>query len=298
MPVRRTFFTTEMYPEEKRRTAWRDALAELSLDLRAMDEQAAIFGTIITVAAPSGIVFSRITSCTQQLQIGTANNGATWLALQQAGKADLMHHATTLELAAGDIAYGPLNATTEIRFEENFRQMFVSVPATALGARSAARQSSTIGHLLGHSGIGHVFAGLLSSVSDTIGRLTDDEVRPIESASLELLITTLANESLTGALTGATSSTTMSLHRVLQLIEAQLGDSNLSLATIAKESGISSRYLQKLLKTSGTSFGHVIRPGDVVELRIRDIRLRPSSNPDFKGRSFGSNAAALFSLAL
>jgi acetamidase/formamidase len=33
-------------------------------------------------------------------------------------------------------------------------------------------------------------------------------------------------------------------------------------------------------------------PGDVLEVRILDVRPRPSANPDFKGLSFGSNAAA------
>lgn len=34
------------------------------------------------------------------------------------------------------------------------------------------------------------------------------------------------------------------------------------------------------------------QPGDVVEVRILDIATRPSANPRFAGRSFGSNAAA------
>lgn len=33
-------------------------------------------------------------------------------------------------------------------------------------------------------------------------------------------------------------------------------------------------------------------PGDVVEVRILDVRLRPSANPDHLGKAFGSNAAA------
>ena len=33
-------------------------------------------------------------------------------------------------------------------------------------------------------------------------------------------------------------------------------------------------------------------PGDVLEVRIVDVRLRGSQNPDFAGRAFGSNAAA------
>jgi len=33
-------------------------------------------------------------------------------------------------------------------------------------------------------------------------------------------------------------------------------------------------------------------PGDVLEVRILDVRLRPSGNPEYKGKTFGSNAAA------
>ncbi|WP_339803306.1 acetamidase/formamidase family protein [uncultured Marinobacter sp.] len=33
-------------------------------------------------------------------------------------------------------------------------------------------------------------------------------------------------------------------------------------------------------------------PGDVLEVRIADVFPRPSGNPDFKGKTFGSNAAA------
>jgi acetamidase/formamidase len=33
-------------------------------------------------------------------------------------------------------------------------------------------------------------------------------------------------------------------------------------------------------------------PGDVLEVRILDVRPRPCANPDFKGSAFGSNAAA------
>ena len=33
-------------------------------------------------------------------------------------------------------------------------------------------------------------------------------------------------------------------------------------------------------------------PGDVLEVRILDVAPRPSANPQFKGSTFGSNAAA------
>jgi acetamidase/formamidase len=43
---------------------------------------------------------------------------------------------------------------------------------------------------------------------------------------------------------------------------------------------------------TGPIFVRDAEPGDVLEVRILDVRLRPCCNPAFSGRAFGSNAAA------
>jgi acetamidase/formamidase len=43
---------------------------------------------------------------------------------------------------------------------------------------------------------------------------------------------------------------------------------------------------------TGPIFVRGAEPGDVLEVRILDVRPRGSRNPDFRGRAFGSNAAA------
>jgi acetamidase/formamidase len=43
---------------------------------------------------------------------------------------------------------------------------------------------------------------------------------------------------------------------------------------------------------TGPVFVHDAEPGDVLEVRIIDVRPRPCRNPAFEGRTFGSNAAA------
>jgi acetamidase/formamidase len=43
---------------------------------------------------------------------------------------------------------------------------------------------------------------------------------------------------------------------------------------------------------TGPVFVRGAEPGDVLEVRIVDVAPRPSANPEFKGKSFGSNAAA------
>ena len=39
-------------------------------------------------------------------------------------------------------------------------------------------------------------------------------------------------------------------------------------------------------------------PGDILEVRILDVRLRPSANPNHPGKAFGSNAAAWWGLSV
>jgi hypothetical protein len=45
---------------------------------------------------------------------------------------------------------------------------------------------------------------------------------------------------------------------------------------------------------TGPVFVRDAQPGDVLEVRILDVKLRGCSNPAFSGRAFGSNAAALW----
>jgi acetamidase/formamidase len=43
---------------------------------------------------------------------------------------------------------------------------------------------------------------------------------------------------------------------------------------------------------TGPVFVRGAEPGDILEVRILDVQPRPSANPEYEGRSFGSNAAA------
>jgi AraC-like DNA-binding protein len=76
------------------------------------------------------------------------------------------------------------------------------------------------------------------------------------------------------------------LHAALDHIASHFSDPELSLSEVAQTMGISTRYLQRLLKTSGTSFtAHVtelrlkhafllLTAQDLGEVRICDVALR------------------------
>jgi acetamidase/formamidase/AraC-like DNA-binding protein len=101
--------------------------------------------------------------------------------------------------------------------------------------------------------------GLLAAFAETIGKLEADELWAIEASTVELLASVLVSAALTEPLTGGSTTATANLYRISQVIEAQLANPDLAPAHIADACGISTRYLQKLFKSAGTSFRQIVR---------------------------------------
>jgi AraC-like DNA-binding protein len=100
---------------------------------------------------------------------------------------------------------------------------------------------------------------LLDAVMRTIETLDSSELRSIDIALSEFLISSLVEDPGRVEGNGPTSMQTAMLHRLCQKIESHLTDPDLSLAQIAKEVGLSPRYLQKLFQSGGDSFTSYIR---------------------------------------
>jgi len=102
-------------------------------------------------------------------------------------------------------------------------------------------------------------------VSDSLQELDDDELSAIEIAISDLIATTL-NQRNDGS--GTSSSQAAILHRICQFIETRLGDSNLSLAEVARAQRVSPRYLQKLFESANGNFTRYIRERRLERCRI------------------------------
>ncbi|MFT4248097.1 MAG: acetamidase/formamidase family protein [Pseudomonas sp.] len=252
-------FTTESYPLQQRCEAWRSALEPYALvPQRSGDE--ALFGALTTTTSPQGVVLSVLSASPQQLQWQPGiRAGDIQLALHIEGEASLFDAAKPVRLKPGDIGYRIADAPGTIAMGSHFRQLLVSIPRSSFRARMPAPLSPRVGVLSGRSGIVHVFSSLLGALADTIDDLGTEQIRPIDIALSELLITSLANDRLMQDITGSTSTQTAVLHRISQLIEARLDAPDLGIAQIAQEAGVSTRYLQKLFESADDNFSHYVR---------------------------------------
>jgi hypothetical protein len=107
-----SYFTTETYPGSSRAAAWKDALAQFSLQLKRLDDDGNLHASARWIVSPLGISFARLASGPQEFS-GNADckSSGIWLALHLEGTARLFSSEGVTPIAPGDIAFGPLQGS-------------------------------------------------------------------------------------------------------------------------------------------------------------------------------------------
>ncbi|RKP49768.1 acetamidase/formamidase family protein [Pararobbsia silviterrae] len=252
-------FTTESYPRVERLRAWRDALERIGLQASALGPERELNGTLHSRTSIGGFDLSVVASVAQTLSLNTSHVDSLLIVLNIDGAAKLVCDGRHESMGPHDLVYLPSREHASLKFESDFRALIVRVPRAAIGARLLAPSAMRVARIAGHAGIGHVFAGFLASIAESIESLSVDHLRPLELALGEFMIASLSAYQTEGHFSGLSASQAAIFARACRRIDAQLGDSDLNVATIAKEEGVSARYLQKLFETAGQSFSTYLR---------------------------------------
>ncbi len=252
-------FTTESYPEAERHRAWREALARLGLATAAIRDRHGLRGTLKTQTSIGGYELTLVTSVAQTVELNALGCDSLFVLLNLEGAVALQTDRGALPLAVHDLVYLPSRERASLTFETDFRAFIVRVPRAAAGARLLAPASLQFGRIAGDSGIGQVFAGFLASIAGSLDTLTVSELRPLELALAEFLVASQSSHQGDASLSALTPAQSAIFVRICRQIDARLGASDLSLATIAREERVSARYLQKLFETVGQSFSSYLR---------------------------------------
>ncbi len=245
-----SYFTTEAYPGNHRADAWIKTLAQFSLKPKRLDENNNLHASARWIVSPLGISFARLGSSPQEFSSGSETpKDGIWLALHIEGRARLRSSEGETILAPGDMCMAPLRADFGMCFDTDFQQFFVKIPKSVLDSRLMTLSTTfRVGSIPGRSGFGHVFAGMLGSIAETIDKLDANQFQPVEIALTEFLATCLVSEVSTSKLRGATATQMAILNRICQQIEARLGEHELSRDSIAEAEGISPRYVAEAVR--------------------------------------------------
>ena len=253
-------FTTAAFPEHEQGRAWRDAMQRLCLPVGELPENAGFRGEIFCLESPLGMEFALVDAEPHEIAGSYPDqDAAIWLTLLLEGEATLSYNSQRLELVPGDIVYGPTYVEAVMRFSRDYRQLFVKVQRLILNPRVFAPLSLKLGHLPARSGINHVFSGMLQSLAEVIEDIPPEQLRPVETALTEFLITGLGEEKSVFSLGGVSGARAYHLQRICQRIETLLCEPDLTIGMVAQAEGVSTRYLQRLFTEAGNSFIHYLR---------------------------------------
>tara|TARA_B100000768_G_C11272963_1_gene374369 strand:+ start:1218 stop:2201 length:984 start_codon:yes stop_codon:yes gene_type:complete len=253
-------FSLDNCPADMRAGAWRENMRRLCLPVGDLPVDRSFFGSLSYHESPLGMEFALVDAAAHEISGRYLQQPeAIWLIIVLEGKAQLIHEGKCVELASGDIAYGPCRREATMSFPVNFRLLHIRIPRLTLSPRVLSPLSLNIGYLRARSGIDHVFAGMLRALSETIEDMTASDLRPVELSLTEFLISSLREEQAVFGLSGPGRVKAAHFHSICQSIETMLSDPELNLKFVATENGVSTRYLQKLFTSSDTSFSHYLR---------------------------------------
>ena len=249
--------STDLFGDEDRERVWGDALQQISLPSTRLQDPSGFHGAVSSITSPLGIEFSRVSSSPQTLSGAcTSRTPCLWLALPVEGVFVLNDGGESVSPRLGDILYGPTGYDATLKLPDHFIMLYIRIPQAMLHPRLLNLQVLRLGRLTGRAAINRIFSGLLQSVANDLEELTDEDIRPIEVALSEFVISGLAESSATSCFDVAGAS---NFHRVCQAIELQLGDGDLTLQQISDQQHVSARYIQKLFQQAGMSFSQYLR---------------------------------------
>lgn len=244
----------------QRAASWRQIMGRLRLPMSEVPAGEPFYGSVSVYESPVGMEFTVLDAAPHKIS-GTYLNqkDAVWLFVIIKGSAVLLSDEDTEFLGPGDIAYGPCRIDATLSFPENFKAMYVRIPLLLLSQRVISPSSMKIGSLRASAGLTGFFSRLLVYLAETLEDISPEELRPIELALTELLISCLGGEKAAFGIGGAAAAKASRMRSICQTIEVLLSDPDLNIKAIASEHGISIRYLQKLFKETGTSFSNYVR---------------------------------------
>jgi len=188
------------------------------------------------------------------------------LLIAQSGNIFVKHHGRDLRLRCGDATLLHSRASGDVGSPEQFSYMPVLIPPGELATRVARFDEAIARRIPRQSEVLQLLRGYIRALKNgrfvSEGRLTLRE-HIVDLAALAITPHGALGESNLSAVVSAR------LGVVLDHIASHFSDPELSVTGVARRLGISPRYLQRLLKTSGTSF-----TAHVTELRLKHAFMR------------------------
>lgn len=253
-------FSTDSLPPAERNAAWQREMQRLRLPYREALGEEAIRGDIHAVDTPMGMEFAVVEAGPYVISGQPEEPGdGFWISLICEGRGHITSEGVDTDVGPEMLMCGLAGRPSTLRLESDHRQLFVRIPARAIASRLIAAPRQPLLVIDCSTGANAVLASMLIALAAQVGDTSSDEFGAIEVAIVEFLVQAIAragNRAMRGGSTGLRAGL---FDRVLQSLEAELEDPELSLSTLANITGLTNRTLSRLFQENGSSFGTYIK---------------------------------------
>lgn len=251
-------FSTDKGTGRERSDVWHAAMDAVRLPIPTHDYDEHFQGDVVGVVSPAGIEFSRLSASGLTISGRYQNQSAgVWLALMLRGNSVFSNQGHRVELAHGDILYGPTGRDSTLELGADFSLLYMRIPGTALNPALVDPATLRFGILSGEARLTRVMWGMLRALGDELEGFDAADIHPVEVALSEFVVASLATANTVRCFGDRTRAA--HFERICRSLDQQLNNPDLTLAMVTAQQHVSSRYLQKLFEDAGTSFTAYIR---------------------------------------
>ena len=294
--------STDTIADRSKFDYWREIVCDTFVELQCLTGESRDFYRSIESRGMSDIRLTRVTSTTQHVvrtssRIARSNLEYFFLSLQLRGHGYHKQDGRVAWLEPGDFVIYDTTRPYELMFGEAFSQLVLSLPRKAVKSRLADAEELTACPVRARSGSGRLASLFIRQLAGQIDTLDAASLPRLHATVVDLIATALAEQrrNVDSALSRSRNVLTQ---QVLQFIEDNLHDPDLSCAIIAARHHISERYLRMLFQQLGCSASERIWSRRLERARqdLTDPRLQHLSVTAI-GFNWGFKDAAHFSRA-
>jgi AraC family transcriptional regulator, positive regulator of tynA and feaB len=239
-------------------TYWREVVWEAFCRVALSRPDEGAFGGAVRAAAVGPIGVSTISSQAQvvsrtETEVSRAAGDVFFLNLPLRGGSTVTQGGRVAHLDPGDFAVVDGSRPFELRFENDFDQVSLTLPHDMLAPLLADPEAMTARPVRGDSGLGAAAGGAVRGLAQGSEGIDRELTRPVADRIVGLVALSL------GSAKAARSGAEVLTQLALEEVERSLADPTLSPTVVASRIGVSTRHLHQLFSARGPSFGrHVL----------------------------------------
>jgi AraC-like DNA-binding protein len=256
-------FDTRTMAAGKRRQAWRDAICEIYLQVDCLADPAKEYAGLVREARFGEVTITDAIISPQTIRRGNQHIGhfgkdCYYIGIEHIGAVDIRQSGASFVLRPGRGSIYYANEPYELQADVRSRQFWIELPRVAFDRRFDSGRPPLLKHFDLSRGLGRIAAEFCATLAME-GAALDETLRSkLGDQFMDLVALALTSEPERPP-ADEQSVQHARLRSVKPYIEANLEDPNLSLTTIAKDNGISLRYLHHLFRLVDMSASEWLR---------------------------------------